>query len=69
MSDAKENKVSKKRIAVVIIGNSVIWGVVIVLTSLMVKGSGLMGKLIPVMALGSVSSIMLLASLFSKGEK
>ena len=43
----------------VLIGNAIIWAAVVLATSFVLEGTGLMGKLIPILGGGAVASIIL----------
>lgn len=66
MTDLKEKVISKKKYGILIIANSIVWGVVIIITSLVLRGTGLMGKLIPVLGGGAAFSHIILGSLLKK---
>jgi hypothetical protein len=66
MTDLKEKVISKKRYGILIIANSIVWGVVIIVTSLVLRGTGLMGKLIPVLGGGAAFSNIIFGRLFKK---
>lgn len=48
MTDSKEKGYSKKRVQAYMIGNAIVWGGVILITSLILCGTGYMDKLIPI---------------------
>lgn len=66
MSDAGGNE---KRIGIFIIANAVAWGAVIIGTSLVVKGSGYMDKLLPILGGGAGFSVVILSTLLIKRKK
>ncbi len=66
MTSLEEKVIIKKRVGVIIIANSILWGSVIIITSLLLRGTGLMGKFIPVLGGGAVISNFLLSTIFAK---
>jgi len=69
MKESKENGNSKKRsskVGYIIIGNAIVWGAVIIITALILRGTGLMSKLIPVLGGGAGFSEVILSSLLKK---
>ncbi len=48
MTDSKEKSYSKKKIQAYMIGNAIVWGGVILITSLILRGTGYIDKLIPI---------------------
>ena len=63
MTDLAQKTTSKKRIGTCIIANAIVWGVVIIATALVLRGTGLMGKLIPVLGGGAAFSEATLSGL------
>lgn len=66
MTNLEKKTVSKKRVGIIIIANAIVWGSVIIITSLVLRGTGLMSKLIPVLGGGASISLFLLGSIFLK---
>jgi hypothetical protein len=63
MTDLTQKAICKKRIGACIIGNAIVWGVVIIATALVLRGTGLMGKLIPILGGGAAFSEATLSGL------
>ena len=63
MTDSQEKCISKKKVRAFIIGNAIVWGVVIIGVSLVIRGTGLMGKLLPILGGGAAFSEIILSSL------
>ncbi len=66
MTDLTEKDFSKKRIGACIIGNAIVWGIVIIATALVLRGTGLMGKLLPILGGGAAFSEATLSGLLVK---
>ncbi len=66
MTDSKEKGYSKKRVQAYMIGNAIVWGGVIFITSLILRGTGYMDKLIPIFGAGASISIVLLGGTLLK---
>ena len=66
MTDSKEKCYSKKKIQAYMIGNAIVWGGVILITSLILRGTGYMDKLIPIFGAGVFISIVLLGGTLLK---
>lgn len=60
MTDSKENDHLKRRVNVFIIANALVWGVVIIGTSFVLRGTEYMSKLIPIFGGGAFISVVLL---------
>lgn len=63
MTELKEKRTSKKRIGAFIIGNAIVWGLVMIAISLTLRGTGLMGKVLPILGGGAGFSVVILSSL------
>jgi hypothetical protein len=63
MTDLKEKGSIKKRIGACIIGNAIVWGIVIIATALVLRGTGLFGKLLPILGGGAAFSEATLSGL------
>ena len=61
MTESKEKGTSKKRIGAFIIGNAIVWGLVIIATALVLRGTGLMSKLLPILGGGAGFSVVILS--------
>jgi hypothetical protein len=61
MSDEKEKSNFKKRVGVFIIANAIVWCAVIISTSLVLRGTGYMSKLIPILGGGASVSVVILS--------
>lgn len=61
MTESKEKGTSKKRIGAFIIGNAIVWGLVIISTALVLRGTGLMSKLLPILGGGAGFSVVILS--------
>ena len=61
MTDLKEKGYSKKRIRAFIIGNAIVWGIVIIATALVLKGTGYMAKLLPILGGGAAFSEVIIS--------
>ncbi len=66
MTDSKEKSYSKKKIQAYMIGNAIVWGGVIFITSLILRGTGYMDKLIPIFSIGVFISVVLLGGTLLK---
>lgn len=61
VNDSKETR--KKRVGWFIIGNGIVWGLVIIGTALVLRGTGLWGKILPIVGGGAAFSEIILSSL------
>jgi hypothetical protein len=61
MTDSKEKDIFKRRVSVFIIANAFVWGAVIIGTSLVLRGTEYMSKLIPIFGGGAFTSVILLS--------
>lgn len=62
MPESNEKKISKKRVGTFIIGNAIVWGVVMIAISLTLRGTGLMGKVLPILGGGAGFSVVILSA-------
>ena len=60
MTDSQEKEYTKKRVDTFMIANAIIWGGVIVATALVLRGTGYMEKLIPILGGGAGASVVIL---------
>lgn len=63
MTDEKEKGIRKNRVGWFITANAIVWGVVIIATSLVLRGTGLMGKLLPILGGGAGFSVVILSTI------
>ena len=63
MVESKEKERRKKRIGTFIIANAIVWGAVIIGVALVLRETGLMGRLIPILGGGAGFSVVILSSL------
>jgi hypothetical protein len=63
MTQSEEKCLSKKRVGTYIIGNAIVWGAVIIGVSLVLRGTGLMSKLLPILAGGAGFSVVILSGM------
>ena len=63
MTELKEKGTNKKRIGAFIIGNAIVWGLVMIAISLVLRGTGLMSKVLPILGGGAGFSVVILSSL------
>ncbi len=61
MSDPKEKGYLKKRVNAFIIANAIVWGAVMIATSLVLRGTGYMDRLIPILGGGAGVSVVILS--------
>jgi len=67
MTDADEKR--KKRVGTYVIANAIVWGAVIIATSLVLRDAGLMGKMLPILGGGSAFSVVVLTPLLLEKKK
>jgi hypothetical protein len=60
MTDSKEKEYQKRRVNAFMIANAIVWGAVIIGTSLVLRGTEYMSKLTPIFAGGAITSIVIL---------
>ena len=63
MSDVKEKSNFKKRVGVFIIANAIVWGAVIIGTSLVLRGTDYMDRLIFILGGGAGVSVVILSAI------
>ena len=63
MSDVKEKSNFKKRVSFFIITNAIVWGAVIIATVLVLRGTGYMDRLIPILGGGAGVSVVILSGI------
>ncbi len=63
MSDNDRIDSNSKRISIFITANAIVWGAVMIGTSLVLKGSGYMDKLLPILGGGAGFSVVILSAL------
>jgi hypothetical protein len=68
MTESKEKPIMKKRLGWFIIGNAIVWGAVIIATSLVLGGTGLMPRVLPILGGGAGFCVVILPALLL-GEK
>jgi len=69
MPDSNEKNSAKSKLGIFIIANAIVWGVVILAVSNILKGTDLMSKISPIMAGGSFFSSILLPTIMIKKKK
>lgn len=69
MSDSKKVMSSEIKLGIFIIANAIVWGVVILAVSNILKGTDLMSKISPVLSGGSFFSVILLPVIMIKKKK
>lgn len=62
MTESKEKGSSKKKIGVFIIGNAIVWGIVMIAIALTLRGTGLMSKVLPILGGGAGFSVVILSA-------
>ena len=61
MAGSEEKDTLKRRVNIFIIANALVWGAVIIGTSLVLRGTEYMSKLIPIFCGGAFISVILLS--------
>ena len=68
MTDSNEKGDPKRRVSAFMIGNAIVWGAVIIGTSLALRGTGYMSKLMPILSAGAFTSIIILGGSLLRGK-
>ncbi len=68
MADSEEKNYSRKKINMFIIANAIVWGAVMILTSLVLRGTDYMDNLIPILGGGAGLSVVILSALLLRKE-
>jgi hypothetical protein len=69
MTESKEKDTGKKRIGWFIIGNAIVWGAVMVGIALILRGTGYMAKILPILGGGAGFSVVILGGMLTRENK
>ena len=62
----ESNETRKKKVGWFIIGNAIVWGAVMIATSLVLGGTGHMPKILPILGGGAGFSVVILPALLAE---
>ena len=63
MTESQEKCIGKKKVGAFIIGNAIVWGAVIIGVSLVLRGTGFMNKVLPILGGGAGFSVVILSGI------
>lgn len=69
MTESTKKVIEKKRLGWFIIGNAIVWGVVMIATSLVLGGTGHMPKVLPILGGGAGFCVVILPVLLTGKDK